>query len=64
MLVSIIASDFENDVEFTETAPYNPVNKETAILEEPQEPISLVEENEKESIDVNDSDILPDFLKD
>ena len=64
ILVSVIASDFENDIDFSETTAYNPtpenrpqpVLKPVAEEKEESEEVPLSEENTTD-------DILPNFLK-
>ena len=61
MLVSIIASDFETDIDFSQTAPYVPPQNVAPILE--SEPLPQETKEEETGLDGDDlGSILPDFI--
>ena len=66
ILVSVIASDFENDIDFSETQAYNPTpeTRPQSVLNNVNE--EKKEEENKPEVNQDDSstdDILPNFLK-
>lgn len=71
ILVSVIASDFEGDVDFAKTDAYNPQNRNENFFgnfeeqQSEQNTQEAVPEAKKENdVNVDDDDILPSFLKD
>lgn len=70
ILVSVIASDFENDIDFSSVTPFNPRREESVetssqnILEVKEEVEVKKEEKIFDDDIVSSDDILPSFLRD
>ena len=67
ILVSVIASDFEEEVDFSKPSTFTPVERETVREEKPQEENILADNEQEEESSAHQklesANFLPDFLK-
>ena len=65
ILVSVIASDFEEEVDFSQPSVFNlPPRRDDVVGNDEEELFKPIEEEKKTEESLSDDSILPNFLKD